>query len=89
MFVGLMSGETAECVRPQIIHHHVAGVSETPEANPRWSDLLHIHCLKAVKESTHFIIWKVTCTAKRNVYFTSAKAFHMLRLNLSFLHFCF
>lgn len=34
MYVGLMSGEYAKCMWPQIIHHHVAGASESLEANP-------------------------------------------------------
>lgn len=74
-------GDCKVCVWPQIIHHHIAGVSETPEGvSERWSGLLQIHCWKAVKESTNFIIWKVTLITKKHVNFSSAETLHMLRL---------
>lgn len=67
-YVGLMSGET-NCVWmwPQIKHHHGATVSETLEANPKWSNLLQIHSwgCSAIKEFSHFILWRVTHPTKR------------------------
>lgn len=68
MYVGLMSGDTkCMCMWPQTKHHHVATVSETLEANPKWSNLLQIHSWggNEIKEFSLFILWRVTHPTKK------------------------